>query len=58
MKTFKQFMDEMSVGGGEAISTDVPANNIAHSGASSIDKYDPILGLKMYRRKKKKKENK
>jgi len=51
MKTFKDYINEMGVGGA------VPTNNIAHTGATAIAKYDPILG-KMYRRKnKKKKEN-
>lgn len=53
MKTFKEFLDEME--GGDS----VPANNIAHTGATAIAKYDPLLGTgKMFRRKKKKKEMK
>lgn len=54
MKTFKQFVDEMSVGGGGA----VPANNVAHTGATAVAKYDPLLGAKMFRRKIKKKKEK
>jgi len=59
MKTFKKFVEEISGGdGGDAGGDSVPANNIAHTGATSIAKYDPILGLKMFRRKKKNKKEK
>lgn len=51
MKTFKEFIEEVSIGGG-----DVPANNIAHDGATAIAKYDPLLGAKMFRRKSKKRK--
>lgn len=44
MKSFKVFVEEMGVGG-------APANNVAHSGATKIAKYDPLLKMKMFRRK-------
>lgn len=46
MKTFKQFVAEMGV----------PVSNIAHSGATAVAKYDPIMKFKMFRRKPKKKK--
>lgn len=45
MKSFKTFVEEMGAG--------VPANNIAHSGATKIAKYDPLLKMKLFRRKPK-----
>lgn len=44
MKTFKVFVETMGVGG-------APANNIANSGKTQIARYDPLLKMKMYRRK-------
>ncbi len=49
MKSFKLFIEEL---------TGVPVNNIAHSGQTQIAKYDPLLKLKMFRRKPKKTSNK
>jgi hypothetical protein len=45
MKTFKEFI---------SIEEEVPASNIAHSGATQIAKYDPIMKFKVFRRKPKK----
>lgn len=46
MKSFKLFIEEMGVSG-------VPVNNIANSGKTAIAKYDPLLKMKMFRRKPK-----
>jgi hypothetical protein len=49
MKTFKIFVEEMGTNG-------VAVNNIAHSGKTQIAKYDPLLKMKMFRRKPKPKK--
>lgn len=45
MKTFKEFITEDG---------EVPANNVANSGATAIAKYDPVVKFKTFRRKPKK----
>ena len=46
MKPFKQYLEEQF-----ELSEDVAANNVAHSGAQHIAKYDPIMRFKMFRGK-------
>jgi hypothetical protein len=50
MKSFKVFIhlrEEMGV-------ASVPVNNIAHTGKTQIARYDPLLKIKLIRRKLKK----